>query len=192
MLHALPILRELGVASAVNLPCASDHDVSHGVIVNTLNHQQTPRPLYKLGAWLKSTALGPAIGLQPDQAHDTRLGETLDAIYPHHLTIWQTIIQTTVQRYRFAQRGNSARHLLDIELSSDDGALTLKHQVNAEKLAQAQARDGRYLLATNRWDLHGPNTGTNERAGCCRETLPQSQRLNDLSLPLPQQTLMLA
>lgn len=50
-------------------------------------------------------------------------------------------------------RGNPARHLLDIELTGEDGALTLKYQVNADKLAHALAREGRYLLVTNRWDL---------------------------------------
>lgn len=98
----LPILRELNVMAAVNASCASAHDVSHGVIVTTLalNRLQAPRPLYKVEAWLEATALGPALGMQPEQAHDTRLGETLDALYPHYLTIWQTIIQTAVQRYR--------------------------------------------------------------------------------------------
>ena len=98
----LPILRELGVAAAVNTSCTSAHDVAHGVVVNTLalNRLQAPRPLYKVEVWLESTALGQALGMQPEQAHDTRLGETLDAIYPHYLTIWQTIIQTAVQRYR--------------------------------------------------------------------------------------------
>ena len=98
----LPILRELGVVEAVNTSCASAHDVSHGVVVNALavNRLQAPRPLYKVGAWLESTALSPALGLQSEQAHDTRLGETLDAVYPHYQTIWQTIIQKAVQRYR--------------------------------------------------------------------------------------------
>jgi hypothetical protein len=38
-------------------------------------------------------------------------------------------------------------------LSGEDGALTLKYQINAEKLAQATVRDGRYPLVTNRRDL---------------------------------------
>jgi transposase len=98
----LPILRELGVVEAVNVSCSSAHDVSHGIVVSTLavNRLQAPRPLYKVGVWLESTALSPALGIQPEQAHDTRLGETLDAIYPHYQTIWQTIIQKAVQRYR--------------------------------------------------------------------------------------------
>lgn len=98
----LPILRELGVVEAVNASCSSAHDVSHGAVVNLLavNRLQAPRPLYKVGAWLESTALAQPLGIQPEQAHDTRLGETLDGVYPHYLTIWQTIIQTAVQRYR--------------------------------------------------------------------------------------------
>jgi len=98
----VPILRELGVVEAVNAVCSSDHDVSHGSVVNLLavNRLQAPRPLYKVGAWLESTALRQALGVQPEQAHDTRLGETLDAVYPHYLTIWQTVIQKAVQRYR--------------------------------------------------------------------------------------------
>ena len=87
---------------AVNASCSSAHDISHGVVVNALavNRLQAPRPLYKVGAWLESTALSSALGLQPEQAHDTRLGETLDVVYPHDLTIWQTVIQTAVRRYR--------------------------------------------------------------------------------------------
>lgn len=98
----LPILRELGVVAAVHASCASAHDVAPGVVVNTLvmNRLQAPRPLYKVEAWLKSTALGQALDIQPEQAHDTRLGETLDAIYLHYLTIWHTIVQAAVQRYR--------------------------------------------------------------------------------------------
>jgi transposase len=44
----------------------------------------------------------------------------------------------------------SVRHLVDIQLSGADGQLALSYNVNAEKLALAKERDGRYLLATNR------------------------------------------
>ena len=100
----LPILQELGVIEAVNAACASAHDVSHGVVVNTLavNRLQAPRPLYKMGDWLEATALSAALGIQPDQAHDTRLGETLDAVYPHYEAIWQTLIQKAVARYHLS------------------------------------------------------------------------------------------
>jgi len=100
----LPILRELGVVEAVNASCPSAHDVSHGVIINALgvNRLQAPRPLYKIGDWLEATALSSALGLEPEQAHDTRLGETLDVVYPHYETIWQTIIQKAVARYHLS------------------------------------------------------------------------------------------
>lgn len=98
----IPILRELGVLEAVNASCASGHEVSHGVVVNALavNRLQAPRPLYKISAWLESTALSSTLGVPPEQAHDTRLGETLDALYPHYQTIWQTLIQKAVSHYR--------------------------------------------------------------------------------------------
>jgi transposase len=48
-----------------------------------------------------------------------------------------------------ARRGNRAKSLVDVELSGEDGNLTLTFQVNKEKLAKAEATDGRYLLGTN-------------------------------------------
>jgi transposase len=50
------------------------------------------------------------------------------------------------------RRGNPAKSLVDTELTGDDGNLELSFQVNKEKLAQAEARDGRYLLGTNGFD----------------------------------------
>ncbi|MBI5030992.1 MAG: IS1634 family transposase [Chloroflexi bacterium] len=59
----------------------------------------------------------------------------------------------TLEQIHLAQRGNPARHLLDIELTGEEGALSLKWQVNAAQLAQAKLPEGRYPLMTNRWDL---------------------------------------
>lgn len=73
----IPILRELGVVEAVNASCGETaHDVSHGNVITTLavNRLQAPRPLYKVGAWLESTGLSSALGMAPQQAHNTRLG----------------------------------------------------------------------------------------------------------------------
>jgi transposase len=44
----------------------------------------------------------------------------------------------------------SVRHLVDTQLTGEDGQLTLTFSVNPEELAQVQERDGRYLLASNR------------------------------------------
>lgn len=52
-----------------------------------------------------------------------------------------------------ARRGNPAKALVDIELTGEDGNLKLTFQLNEKKLAQASARDGRYLLGTNDFDL---------------------------------------
>jgi transposase len=98
----VPLLRELEVAPAVNQLCSSEHTVSHGDILTvlTVNRLQAPRPLYKVQDWLEATGLATTLGVQPDQAHDTRLGETLDACYPQHQAIWQNIIQRAVRHYR--------------------------------------------------------------------------------------------
>lgn len=97
----LPLLHNLGVADAVNALCPSAHVVSHGAIVALLatNRLQAPRPLYKVDAWLAHTGLEAALGVQAQQAHDTRLGETLDALYPQHQAIWQQVVLQAVRRY---------------------------------------------------------------------------------------------
>ena len=59
----------------------------------------------------------------------------------------------TLEQLHLAQRGNAAQDLLDIRLEGEDGALVLTFQVNAEKLALAEQRDGRYPILTNCWDL---------------------------------------
>ncbi len=48
-----------------------------------------------------------------------------------------------------ACQGNPAKDLVKIELSGQDGELTLSFQVNTVRLAEAEALDGRYLLGTN-------------------------------------------
>jgi transposase len=57
------------------------------------------------------------------------------------------------QQIAFAQRGNPAKAWVDIELSGADRDLRLHFAVNRDKLAEAQALDGRYLLGTNQPDL---------------------------------------
>jgi transposase len=44
----------------------------------------------------------------------------------------------------------SVRHLVDIQLTGDDGQLALSFVVNEEQMKLAKEQDGRYLLATNR------------------------------------------
>ena len=97
----LPVLRALGVKEAVNGLCTSEHVVAHGQIMElmVLNRLQAPKPLYKVQDWLAQTALESALGVQAEQAHDTRLGETLDAVYQQHQAIWQKVVLAAVRHY---------------------------------------------------------------------------------------------
>ena len=52
-----------------------------------------------------------------------------------------------------ARRGNPAKGLVDVELTGEDANLKLTFQLNQEKLARAEAMDGRYLLGTNDFEL---------------------------------------
>lgn len=40
-----------------------------------------------------------ALQVASAQAYDTRLGETLDALFPKHQAVWQTVIQSAIQQY---------------------------------------------------------------------------------------------
>lgn len=53
------------------------------------------------------------------------------------------------QRLIAIQQRNPAKGLVDIHLSGEDGALALTFRINRHKLAEAQALEGRYALATN-------------------------------------------
>lgn len=57
--------------------------------------------------------------------------------------------QYAAQQIVFAQRGNPAKSLVDVELSGPDRALCLHFAINRQQLAQAQVLDGKYLLGTN-------------------------------------------
>jgi transposase len=52
-----------------------------------------------------------------------------------------------------ALNGNPVKRLVDVELTGEDGNLSLNFGVNEERLAQAAALDGRYLLGTNHFVL---------------------------------------
>lgn len=47
------------------------------------------------------------------------------------------------------QKGNPTKGLVKIDLSGEDGALRLAFRIDRQRLAEAQALDGRYALATN-------------------------------------------
>lgn len=62
------------------------------------------------------------------------------------------------QCLRSIQQGNPAKGLVDVQLQGQDEALTLTFRVNRSKLAEAQALDGRYALATNALPLNADQT----------------------------------
>jgi len=62
------------------------------------------------------------------------------------------------QRLDSIQQGNPAKGLVDIHLHGQDEALTLTFRINRSKLAEAQALDGRYALATNAPHLNAHQT----------------------------------
>ena len=57
---------------------------------------------------------------------------------------------TTEQIGKAQRKYTSVQKLVDIQLTGEDGQLVLSFSVNAEQLALAKERDGRYMLATNR------------------------------------------
>ena len=96
-----PILRRLGVAQAINSHRPGDQEVSHGTTVEilTLNRLMAPKPLYKVKEWMAETVLGDALDVGEEQMHDTRIGRTLDDLYPHLDAIWQDIAVQAVLAY---------------------------------------------------------------------------------------------
>ena len=54
------------------------------------------------------------------------------------------------QQINKVKKYSSVRHLVDIQLTGDDGQLALSFCVNAEEMEHSKERDGRYLLVTNR------------------------------------------
>lgn len=64
------------------------------------------------------------------------------------------------QRLTSGQTGNPYHRLVDVQLTGDDGALTLTFAINRSQLAAAQQLDGRYGLATNAAHLSADQTLT--------------------------------
>lgn len=62
------------------------------------------------------------------------------------------------QRLTSGRTGNPYQRLVDLQLSGDDGALTLTFAINRSRLAAAQQLDGRYGLVTNAAHLSADQT----------------------------------
>jgi len=96
-----PILRRLRVAQTINEYCSGAQEVSHGTTVEilTLNRLMAPKPLYKVKEWMAETVLEDTLEVSAEQMHDTRIGRTLDDLYPHLDAIWQDIAVQAVLEY---------------------------------------------------------------------------------------------
>lgn len=94
----MPIFRDLQLAEIVDEHCPGKEEVSHGttVMALALNRLLSPRPLYKVGEWLGGTILEDALEVEAAQMYDSRLGRTLDDIYPHLEAIWQDVVVQAV------------------------------------------------------------------------------------------------
>ena len=94
----MPIFRELNLSQIVDKHCPGKEAVNHGttVMALALNRLLSPRPLYKVGEWLGGTILEDVLGVEAAQMYDSRLGRTLDDIYPHLEAIWQDVVVQAV------------------------------------------------------------------------------------------------
>lgn len=62
------------------------------VEVLVLNRLMAPRPLYRVGEWLRDSVLAHRLRLDPDQVNDARLGRLLDALDGVTATIWPQVV----------------------------------------------------------------------------------------------------
>jgi transposase len=97
----MPIFKRLNINKIVDAHCAGKEEICHGKVVTTLaiNRLLSPRPLYKVSEWLKGTILEDTLAIEAEQMYDSRLGRTLDDIYPHLEAIWQDIVVQAILEY---------------------------------------------------------------------------------------------
>jgi len=78
-----------------------------------------------------------------------RLSNSLDAVQRKLNTLRYKRRAHVEQRLAKVQESNPARGLVDVELKGEDNNLQLTFRINRQRLAAAQALDGRYALATS-------------------------------------------
>lgn len=100
----IPILQRLNVVSIINRYCPCQADVDEGTValVLALNRLMSPRPLYKVADWMAETILDETLGISADKFHDRRIGDFLDAIYPHIDNIWKDVVHQAFQKYNIS------------------------------------------------------------------------------------------
>jgi transposase len=97
----MPVFRRLKVKGIIDQHCPGKEEVSHGTtcLILGLNRLMAPKPLYKVKEWMAETVLEDTLGVPAERMHDTRLGRTLDDLYPHLGAIWQDIAVQAVLEY---------------------------------------------------------------------------------------------
>ena len=101
----LPVLRQIGVSRIVEQQCPIRRDalMTHGEVVEAmLMHilQDSQRlPLYKMHKWAGKHNLNLLYGIAAKSFSDDRLGDTLDALWPHTEDLYAKIITALLMRY---------------------------------------------------------------------------------------------
>lgn len=97
----LPILERLDLRGIVSRYCPSGADLDNGTValVLVLNRLMTPRPLYKVAAWLGKTTLPETLDIEAEKLHDRRLGDLLDALHPHLDCIWKELVHKAIHEF---------------------------------------------------------------------------------------------
>jgi len=83
------------------------------------------------------------------------------------------------QQIALAQRGNSAKGLVVVQLTGEDRHLAMTFHIDRMALAQAQSLDGKYLLGTN-----APHLTASEALACFKAQDGVEKRNADLKGPL--------
>jgi transposase len=97
----IPIFRQLNVVEIINRYCPCQADIDEGTIalILALNRLMSPRPLYKVSSWMAETVLQETLGTPKEKLHDRRIGDMLDAIYPHIDNIWKEVVYQAFHQF---------------------------------------------------------------------------------------------
>src|SRR3989304_2954104 len=97
-----PILETLGLREIVNRVCPSEAEVDVGriMLVLVLNRLLSPQPLCWVNRWLAQNVLSLTLDLPASKIYDTRLGRTLDAVYPHLGEIWAQLVARAIRLWQ--------------------------------------------------------------------------------------------
>jgi transposase len=81
------------------VPSQADIDLGQVVVLLILNRLLAPRPLYRVGEWLATTAVPQLLDLNLAQIYDMRLGRALDQLHPQLGALWAQIASRAIQTF---------------------------------------------------------------------------------------------